>query len=337
MVTRSHRNTRMLYGLAWLVYAIFAFKMFPRLNSDVLFPILVLAGIGGFHFGKTKGLLIFAASLVLQYAVFQFFADQYEYYYNRAIGTFIGIIIIFLTGSLKHNLDAIREASLRLDRTVEERTRELTNLTSELIERSEAMRVAYGQQLHDGIGQQLTGILLYSSALASSLIEEGNSSAALAHSVMNRARSTHELIRHAARSLFPVQIGRVGLLAAINEMAACLKEIRNTSIHVQTPENLTDIPQSIPLQTYRICQETTLLLLQAAATHIDIEITVKNDNLILSIEHDGLSVAGLLAQAPAARLIEYRLKQVSGKMDMAKAGAERLLFTIPRRERSVAA
>jgi signal transduction histidine kinase len=314
--------------------------MFPFLNSNVLIPSMLLVAIGGWAFGRTNGLLIVMGAIVLHYFLFQFFADDYPYYSDRVTGYPLIIGIALLSGTLRQNLDAIREATFLLDMAVEERTRDLANMNRELIDRSEAMRVSHGQRLHDGIGQQLTGIQLYSSSLASSLVEESNASAALAHSLMNRARSTHELVRHAARSLFPVQIGRVGLFAAINEMVACFQETQQVAIHVHSLDHLPGIPQATALQIYRICQETTLFLLaHAQSSDISIHLAEEKDDLILSIAHDGSSIADHLEQSPALRLVEYRLKQVRGKMypPVAVTNSERLRFIIPLQEKPEAA
>lgn len=150
-----HRTT-ILYALAWLAYFVFTFTMFPYLNSNVLIPVLALMAFGGWIFGRSASLLFLLITNIHHFSLTQYYAADYLYYADRLIGPLLCITIIELTGTLRNNLDSIKEANARLDQAVLERSGELTDLTRKLIERAETMRVSRGQELHDGIGQQLT-------------------------------------------------------------------------------------------------------------------------------------------------------------------------------------
>jgi glucose-6-phosphate-specific signal transduction histidine kinase len=328
-----HR-TIILYTLAWLAYIFFSLLMFPRWNTNVVIPIIAILALGGWLYGTTKGLALIILALFYHYLLLsEIHADINAYYENRVPGTFVSIIVVYLTGTLKNNIDGIKEANARLDQAVLKRTGELTDLTRKLIERAETMRVSRGQELHDGIGQQLTGIQLYSTALAEQLAAEQNTGASLAFSVMSRARATHNLIRQAARSLFPVRAGEISLQPALEELASSLMELKNVDCKLEAEGDLQSASQEAAVQFYRICQETALYILnQADAQHITIKMSASASMLRLAMEHDGEPVASRMKESSEARLIEYRLQQIHGRLESktSRKKSESLLFEAPK-------
>lgn len=326
------KQTTILYILAWITFVISTFVLFPSLNSNALIPVFALLALGTWIYGRTAGLLLAQVAFIHHFAVFQFYATEYGTYTDRVTGTFLCIAVVVFCGTLSKSLEGIKEANLRLDVAVAERTAELTGLTHRLISNAEAARVSRGQELHDGIGQQLTGIQLYATSLAEQLLEEGNPSASLAHSLCNRSRSTHQLIRKTARSLFPVQINEIGLMPALEEMTACLAALKPVQTNIHAEGELLSLPSTTALQFYRICQETALYIItHSNAGKLAIRVTVSPREAQLSIRHDGGSLAERLEPSNEAKLIDYRLNLINGTQEHQPLGqtAETFLFHAP--------
>ncbi|WP_168433608.1 sensor histidine kinase [Pontiella sulfatireligans] len=239
------------------------------------------------------------------------------------------IAITLIAGKLHNNLHAIKVANLKLDELVAVRNAELNALASKLIENSEQTRVALGQELHDGIGQHLTGIQLFCSALAERLHEEQNPNASLADSLIDRVGATHNQIRRIARMLFPVQIERVGFIPVLNELTSCFQDMEHIAFSVREQGHLPELPGKTALQLYRICQETAIYALDHLnANRIDVRVFETPQAYNLEFEHNG---SQLDEQHNTFQLTEYRLQQISGTSEKwhSRHGLEKIVYAIP--------
>ncbi len=293
---------------------VFAWAMFPKWHINVAIPSIALAGVGAWMFGRLVGLILILPSILYHYILLSvIYADIFYIYQAKVSGITIWIIVVTLTGNLKKNLISIRSANENLDRLVAERNTDLAKLANDLLDRAENMRVATGQELHDGIGQHLTGIQLFSLALAENLATELNTSASLAYSLRNRARVVHSLIRRAARALFPVRMEETGLLPALEELSGCFHDLYGVEFTFSYEEPTTTIPQPLSIQLFRICQETTMALIKhSKATRIEAVLALSRTHCRLSLHHDGQPKGAKMHSSPEARLIEYRLAKIHG-------------------------
>lgn len=333
------KRTTILYLLLWAAYVVFTLTMFPQWKGCVilLFPLLAL---GGWLFGRTIGLFLLIPSTIYHYLLFsEIYGNFVVYYEDRFIGTVISIIVVILTGTLRENLDAIKATNQKLDRLVAERNEELNALSSKLIAVSEKTRISLGQELHDGIGQHLTGIKLFSTSLSDQLHRERNPAAPLADSITNGISKIHGQIRQIARMFFPVQIGQVGLIPALNELAACFRDMHHIEFSINECENLPEIPERTALELYRICQETANYAIDhLKVSRIVVRLSGSDKIYSLEFEHTGLPLR-LAEQSNALRLLEYRLLQISGTLKQTHCNndSQKTVFTIPNPERGTRA
>src|ERR1051325_8279574 len=101
----------------------------------------------------------------------------------------------------------IRDVSVR-----KELEREITEIAA-----MEQRRI--GQELHDGVSQELTGLTLMATSLKDQLKEEVSSSEALAGRLMAGLRQVHKHVRAVAHGLIPVDVDAEGLRSALEELA----------------------------------------------------------------------------------------------------------------------
>ncbi|MEE9368887.1 MAG: histidine kinase [Pontiella sp.] len=307
------RGILVLYTLAWLAYVVFTFNMFPHWKINVAIPVIALVGLGGWILGITKGLILIIPAMIYHYLLLsEIYAHILIYYEGGFVGTFMCIVVVFLTGTLRNNFDAIKNTNIRLDQLVDERNAELRALASNLITESEQMRISRGELLHDGIGQHLTGIQLYGSSLAERLLEEQNPHTARAYQLQEKGRKTHNQIRRIARMLFPVKIGQVGLVPALHELASCFTELEQVEFSVKELGQLPELPEEIALQLYRICQESANhALYQLSARRINVEVFATKTMYSVKFGHDGLTNKAE-DKNKTLQLIDYRLQNISG-------------------------
>lgn len=306
--------------------------MFEQFNSNVIIPYVLLVGLGTWIYGRTTGHLLILVSLLAACTIFQLYADHYTYYIDRSTGLLIMLISVEVVSQLKSNMNGIRELHMTLEHMVQTREEELSRLSDELLLQAERKRSATGQQLHDGIGQQLTGIKLLSASLEYQLANESHTHTALAAALTNRATLIHENIRHIARALFPIRMVHAGVVPALNEMISCLEAQYNAPVSLREGTEIDGISEPFALQLYRICQEScTVLLKHGKVSFIRISLNSKPSHLIMSIEHDGS--IDFQGTPSGFDLIHYRIKNIRGELihtSSPSSGHPVLRFKIPK-------
>ena len=199
-----HLWMSILYALLVIISVTFGLIMFPTLHESVEIPLIPLIGLASWCFGRKTGLILILPAMVYSYVLSNIlYVDMSIYYETKGGGVIIMLVTAILIGNLRSSHDDLKTANRNLDRRVEERNAELSSLTAKLINDAESTRIIHAQILHDGIGQELTGIQLYCTSLAEQLVLERNPSASLAFSMRAKAEKVHDIIRKTARMLFP--------------------------------------------------------------------------------------------------------------------------------------
>ena len=198
---------------------------------------------------------------------------------------------------------------------------ERRSLERDILEISEREQERIGRDLHDGLGQELTGIAMLSTALAERV---GHDRSADAEQV---AELVHESIRHTrelARGLCPVNLEDDGLAAALELL--CQRIDRLPDVHcrfVQSgdPSDAADAAapgETVATHLYRIAQEaTTNAIRHGRARHIDVCLTSAGQTLSLSVTDDGVGIAaGNGPGGMGIRLMQYRAKMCRGSLNI---------------------
>lgn len=216
-----------------------------------------------------------------------------------------------------------------LDAAVNERTIELQceinrtkSLERELAVVIESERTRIGRELHDDLGQRLTGISVSAEILASQLLAIDPKLAAQAD---NLGRATSEAmmgVRTLAHGLMPVASTPDGLRDALAHLAASVSRL--SGIHCMfdfdDPVDVTD--ENVSVHLYRIAQEAVNNAIRHAhARSIDIRLDERNGKVSLSISDDGYgfdkknpgfrSGLGLNTITYRASIINYALEIIS--------------------------
>ena len=325
-----------LYGALWGSYILVSFFLFPVLNTSVVILSIPLIGLGGWIFGSSGGLLIVLFSLLYHCVLYSFvFADIVDYYQGKLLGTLIYILTTMLTGHLKQTFEKLKQLHLSLEQTVRDRNAELHQLTGKLITNAEHRRNTLGQHLHDGIGQYVTGLLLYSNSLEHRLKEDEKPLGELASTLARQAKNTNSLIRKFSRTLFPIKLVETGLGPALNELASSFEDIYKLNLELRI-DDLNQIPEAISLQLYRICQEVILNAFTHEQTdQVMIQLKTSAHKYLLLIEYNSQSQQSTLTTSVAGKLLDYRLGLINGTLTGHAASNKKVLLTcsIPHREK----
>src|ERR1043166_9729240 len=113
----------------------------------------------------------------------------------------------------------LQTALTRAKRRLREEVCKRQRLESEIAGIIEREQRRLGQELHDGLGQQLTGIVYQLSALHGELAARAPDLAETARRLGNLIQDSVEQTRRLAKEFYPVTLDRDGLVPAVTELA----------------------------------------------------------------------------------------------------------------------
>ena len=165
----------------------------------------------------------------------------------------------------------------------------MQQLSARLVEVQENERRSISRELHDEIGQALTGVLVEMANL-STLIRAGGREAvaAKAAEIKHLVENSINVVRNMALLLRPSMLDDLGLAPALQWQAREVSKRTGMAVKVTADELPEVLPEEHKTCIYRIVQEA----LHNAAQHSgarDIRVTVRqaDDRLLLAIEDDG--------------------------------------------------
>jgi two-component system, LuxR family, sensor kinase FixL len=189
----------------------------------------------------------------------------------------------------------------------------------EILDVSHRTQLRIGQDLHDGLGQHLTGITFLSKALENKLSAKGlieaEDAAEIARLVIQALAQTRSL----ARGLFPVELESGGLLPALKELAGTLKGLFQLSCGVECEPNLVIHDRSVANHLFRLAQEAvTNAVKHAHAQRVTIRLFRRGDKTVLSITDDGtgFDVDQKVMSGLGMRIMQYRAKKIGANLEI---------------------
>jgi PAS domain S-box-containing protein len=197
-------------------------------------------------------------------------------------------------------------------------------LEGEVLQATALEQRRIGQELHDSVGQELTGLGLMADALAQRLASGALSPAEvkLATRVSDGLQRALAQVRALSHGLVPVDVDPEGLRAALEDLAARSGEQSGTPCVFESsgPVQLADAASATHL--FRIAQEAVgNALRHGHATRLRLALRGGPGSLTLTVEDDGTG----LPEAPAdgkglgLRLMRYRAGLIGGTLAIGPA------------------
>lgn len=162
-------------------------------------------------------------------------------------------------------------------------------LEQEVLRVSDDERRRIGQDLHDGLGQMLSGIALIASGLARKLKTTAPDVAAEVEEVAQLVREADTYARTLARNLVPVELAQGGLRGAVERLAESAGRLYDLDVALDLDGPLDTTPSDVALHFYRIAQEA---LANAArhgrARHVAVTLHRTERTVRLTVTDDGV-------------------------------------------------
>ncbi len=166
---------------------------------------------------------------------------------------------------------------------------ETKRLEAEVLNVAEREQSRIGHDLHDGLGQTLTGIEFMSHVLHQRLANQNHPEAAEMEQITSLIRDAIRTTRDLARGLSPVLLQSKGLSIALNDLAeSTTRQMRGVRCNCQTDSHVPETPPDIAIHLYRIAQEAVNNATRhGKATVVTISLRLYDTMLELLIEDNG--------------------------------------------------
>ncbi len=215
-------------------------------------------------------------------------------------------------------------------------------LELEILEINETLQRRVGQDLHDGLNQELRGIAYLSHALEQTLREKGMSEAQTATRITDLLQRAVSQARDLCHGLAPLRLEADGLMAALNELAAGTKSIYGIPCSFVCPKPVLVSSRSTAIHLYRIAQEAVHNAVQHAdPKRIVVELTRPDACLKLTVMDDGkgLPANAVKGNGMGLKIMDYRAGTIGGvlKLERAVAGGTLVSCVLPMAPRNTVA
>jgi signal transduction histidine kinase len=240
------------------------------------------------------------------------------------IGMAFGSYAVFTTllsklRTLLNELDErVRDRTAALKREMAERER----LDQEIAGVADRERRRLGQNLHDSLGQHLTGTALAAQVLREKLAGRSATEVADADKVVYYIEEGIDLTRNLARGFFSPELEADGLDVALHGLAANISERFNVPCTFNGDDAVHVGDTTTATQLYHIAQEAVMNAVKhGRANKIDIELVRNGQKLTLAVSDDGRGFPEKLPEPPGLglRLMTHGASLIGGKLAIGRS------------------
>lgn len=239
------------------------------------------------------------------------------------LGMFLieGVLISVLCQTLKA---ATRRAELS--------ARETRKLQRELLEITDSEQRRIGHDLHDGLGQHLTGIAFMSKLVEQRLAARDIPEATEAGKIASLVNKAIGWTRDLARGLAPVELERAeGLSSALEKLTQSTAEMFGANCRFESSGANGRVRDPVFAgHLYRIAQEgMNNAIKHAHAKSIIVRLTLTPREATISIEDDGIGFdpENLRTVGMGLRIMRYRAKMMNGSLEIRNASTGGTIIT----------
>ena len=207
--------------------------------------------------------------------------------------------------------DEISRVVVAFNRMLDRLESERRQSARRILAAQETERVGIARDLHDEVGQVLTGVLLHLDSIAS---------AAPAHrdeidEAKQSVRRALDEVRRISSELRPEMLEQLGLVSALTELTSTFSRVAGVRVDTQFDASLPELEADTELAVYRIAQESlTNVARHAQATRVAIALERGPDSVVLRVVDDGRGFAGDPEEHGGLRSMRERALLVDGAL-----------------------
>lgn len=217
-------------------------------------------------------------------------------------------------------LEVMAHIGTQLGRVAERR-----RLQQELVDAVWQQQRQFGQELHDTVGQELGGIRMMADSLRWKLESAAIPEAAVAAEVTQLIHNTQDRVRRLTKGLFPVEVDREGLMAALGELAETISAQWGKTCVFCCEQTVEVLGNDVATHLFRIAQEATNNAVRhSSAETISVSLKTDEQSLILQVHDDGRGLRAGRNGRPdgmGMRIMRYRAHMLGGNLQI-ESGAD---------------
>jgi two-component system, NarL family, sensor histidine kinase UhpB len=180
-----------------------------------------------------------------------------------------------------HVVEAFNRMLDRLERERQESGRRV-------LAAQEAERVGIARDLHDEVGQVLTGVLLQLNSIADAAPEHRDE----LDEAKQAVRRALDEVRRISSELRPEMLEHLGLASALTELTTTFARVAGVQVERRFDQSLPKLEPGTELAVYRIAQESlTNVARHSGATRVTITLERGRDSVVLRVADNGRGFA----------------------------------------------
>ena len=198
---------------------------------------------------------------------------------------------------------------------------ERQRLEKALLEVSAREQRRIGEDLHDGLGQHLTGIAFMSKVLESKLCEKALPESDEAAKIVKLVNEAINKTRELSRGLLPVVSDAHGLMSALTRYAEEMQDLFRISCRFECGAAVLVYDVNMATHLYHIAREAVNNAIKHGKPgHVVIGLSVENGEGTLSVQDDGEGISGIPANhaGMGLNIMSYRANMIGGSLEVAR-------------------
>jgi signal transduction histidine kinase len=292
----------------------------PQLSSAFfyLLPVLLVTRHAGTRTSIVFSVLATVVSLYADLVTAEPNVPKFLPYSNAALRFGVLMVAVWLVTSLRRLNESLEERVHDRTARLEDEVKARLKLERRILDARESEQARIGQDLHDGLCQQLVATAFSAALLQRSLEERSAPEASDAERIAKSIDDSIGQARDIAKGLHPVPLEEEGLETALRDLARSTSKhtgIRCVSEVSGKPSNL---DKAVAIHLFRIAQEAlNNAVKHASAARIVISFSTSGDDFELTVEDDGGGIdRSARGGGMGLHIMDYRARAIGAELDI---------------------
>jgi signal transduction histidine kinase len=307
-------------SLAILIIGVIDTRIEPQLGSAFFYmlPVLLVTRHAGTRTSIVFSILATCVSLYADLQTSGPAVPTYVPYWNAALRCGVLMVAVWLLISLR-KLNGTLEARVH-DRTarLEDAVKERLKLERRILDARESEQARIGQDLHDGLCQQLVATAFSAALLQRSLEERSAPEASDAERIAKSIDESIGQARDIAKGLHPVPLEEEGLETALRDLARSTSKHTGIRCIAEVSGKPSNLDKAVAIHLFRIAQEAlNNAIKHASASKIVIHFSTYGDGFELTVEDDGGGIdRSTRSGGMGLHIMDYRARAIGAELDI---------------------
>ena len=234
-------------------------------------------------------------------------------------------------GTVFHTSTSVSNIPWNGDRMFVSIIRDLTHkreLEKRMINITNEERQRIGRELHDGLGQMLTGIRMVAESLARKLKANEIPGAGEVQEIAEMVKEADERARALSRGLVEVHLIEKGLSSALESLATRITKTFGIDCFYTEDGRIEFDNHTVALHVYRIVQEAVTNAVRhgdAETIHIHLSKNGKGTNITIEDDGSGFAPKDVTDSGSGIQIMKYRADILGGVLDICRTEDEKTL------------